>query len=640
MKYDSLKESNYYQIETFNYSKDIKKYFEQNKVIFGLGSELNLTEFINSDKELEHRFKTTIKSFLNIKKGDYIQWTLIEKIDTEENGFLEVNRILGKIEQNLQEGYEFIEGIGHSLPVKVIEKSTQVRESIDFMAFTEVEGTYDFPEFKTLEGFDKLQNEEITKWYVRFKYFGLENIEVNNNEMKIKFKYIPSKEGKRTILDKLNLLAKEQNIIIGEFLSKTNAEPQVCRVIGKVKEINTEGNIELILEVISQENKKYEYSSTVDLKVSEGNKVLDFLTTKLRKNKNTILYGPPGTGKTYNISNEILKITNPSMVNNKEIDRKEINEEIKKLQKKGRTRFCTFHQSYGYEEFIEGLRSDGSGNFIVEDGILKEVAIQAMFSALPYECTAEIVDNEEKLDEKELKRKKKQVVMKYINQGSTFNFFNCDQYVVVIDEINRGNISRIFGELITLLEEDKRLCQENEIIVKLPYSKDEFALPPNLHLIGTMNTSDKSIAPIDIALRRRFKFAEVMPKEELLTNVGGIDLHKMLKKMNDRIEYLYDRDHKIGHAYFINLLTLEDIIETFKDKIIPLLQEYFYEDFYKVGLVLGGIGTSNEEKYIVYKKEANPEILFNDAVDGDFSIVDRYHIKNTIGVEELLKIYE
>lgn len=638
MKYDSLKERNYYKMETFNYSKDIKKYFEQNKVIFGLGSDLDLTEFINSDKEIEHKYKTEIKPFLNIKKGDYIQWTLMERIDTEENSFLEINRMLGEIKQDFQEGYEFIKDIGHSLPVKVLEKSTQVRGSTDSMMFFEVEDANAFSEFKTLEGFDKLQNEEITKWYVRFRYFGLENIKVNKNEMKIKFKYLPSTAAKRFILDKLNLLAKEQ-YIIGEFISKTNDKIEVCRVIGKVKEINTEGNIELILDVTSHENKKYEYSSVVGLKVSEGNEDFDFLTVKLRKNKNTILYGPPGTGKTYNISNEILKITNPSMVINKEIDRKEVNKEIKKLQEEGRTRFCTFHQSYGYEEFIEGLRSDGNGNFIVEDGILKEIAIEAMFSALLYECKAEIIDNKEDLDAKELKRKKIEVIKKYINQKSKFNFFNCYQYVVVIDEINRGNISRIFGELITLLEEDKRLCQENEMIIKLPYSKDEFALPPNLHLIGTMNTSDKSIAPIDIALRRRFKFVEVMPKEELLTNVEGIDLHKMLKKINDRIEYLYDRDHKIGHAYFINLSTLEDIIETFKDKIIPLLQEYFYEDFYKVGLVLGGIGTSNEDKYIVYKKEINPEVLFNDAVDGDFPTLNTYHVKNEIGFEEILNIY-
>ncbi|PED16884.1 hypothetical protein CON63_29195 [Bacillus toyonensis] len=476
-------------------------------------------------------------------------------------------------------------------------------------------------------------------WYLEFRYFGLENTEFNNSEVKIKFEYIYNENHNRSILEKLNLLQKGQ-YILGEFTSKNNDETEISRVIGKVKEINVEESIELTLDITSQQNTKADYSAIIDIYLLESSRELNFVNSKLRKNKNIIFYGPPGTGKTYNISNEILRITNPAMIINEEIDRRKLNSEIKVLQEKGRIKFCTFHQSYGYEEFIEGLRSDGNGNFIVEDGILKEIAIEAIFHALAYECKSEIINNEGNLDLKDLKRKKKEAVMKYINQRSKFDFFDCNQYVVVIDEINRGNISRIFGELITLLEEDKRLCQENEMILRLPYSQEEFALPPNLHLIGTMNTSDKSIAPIDIALRRRFKFIEVMPNEELLTNVEGIDLHKMLKKMNDRIEYLYDRDHKIGHAYFVNLSTLDDIIETFRDKIIPLLQEYFYEDFYKVGLVLGGIGTSNADKYIVYKKEVNPEVLFNDVVEGDFTIVEKYCIKNEIGVEELQKIYE
>ncbi|WP_142954845.1 McrB family protein [Bacillus cereus] len=639
MEYEFLKENKYYRITTYNYSDDFLKHFKENKVVFGLGHDLDLTAFIDSDKELKHKYKAALKTFLNIEKGDYIEWLMMERVNTEENSFLEVNKMLGKIEKEFHEGYEYIKNMGHSLPLRVIDKSNYIREFTDYIKLQEVEDTNDYTDFKTLEHFNELQNEKRTIWYLEFRYFGLENTEFNNSEVKIKFKYIYNENHNRSILEKLNLLQKGQ-YILGEFTSKNNDETEISRVIGKVKEINVEESIELTLDITSQQNTKADYSAIIDIYLLESSRELNFVNSKLRKNKNIIFYGPPGTGKTYNISNEILRITNPAMIINEEIDRRKLNSEIKVLQEKGKIKFCTFHQSYGYEEFIEGLRSDGNGNFIVEDGILKEIAIEAMFHALAYECKNEIINNEGNLDLKDLKRKKKEAVMKYINQRSKFDFFDCNQYVVVIDEINRGNISRIFGELITLLEEDKRLCQENEMILRLPYSQEEFALPPNLHLIGTMNTSDKSIAPIDIALRRRFKFIEVMPKEELLTNVEGIDLHKMLKKMNDRIEYLYDRDHKIGHAYFVNLSTLDDIIETFRDKIIPLLQEYFYEDFYKVGLVLGGIGTSNADKYIVYKKEVNPEVLFNDVVEGDFPIVEKYCIKNEIGVEELQKIYE
>ncbi|WNV17581.1 AAA family ATPase [Bacillus sp. SI2] len=638
MEYDLLNESNYYKITNYNYSWDYGNYIKENKLIFGLGFDLDLTEFKDSAKKLIHMHETALKSFLNIKKGDYIEWIMVERINIGENRFLKINQILGKIELDFYEGYEFIKNKGHLLPIRVIEESHYDREFTDFITFYEIRDINQFSKFTELKGFNELKNEEITKWYIKFDFFGLENTKFNENEIQIKFEYIISESMKKLILENMNLVQKDQ-YILGEFISKNNERTEVSRVIGKVKEINIDGELILTLDKISQENKKYEYPATIDIAVYEGNKLINLVNKKLRKNKNIIFYGPPGTGKTYNIANEILKIITPSVIMNKEIERYKLNNVIKKFQAEDRVKFCTFHQSYGYEEFIEGLRSDGNGNFIVEDGVLKEIAIEAMFEGLVYECKEDILKNKNHLSVEELKEKKKEEVMKYINKGSKFDFFNCPQYVIVIDEINRGNISRIFGELITLLEEDKRLGQENEMILKLPYSKEEFALPPNLHLIGTMNTSDKSIAPIDIALRRRFKFVEMMPKEDILPNIDGIDLYKMLKKLNDRIEYLYDRDHKIGHAYFINLSTLNEIIETFKNKIIPLLQEYFYEDFYKVGLILGGIGTSKDDKYIVYKKEGNPEDLFDGVIDGDFPIVEKYYIKYEIGFQEILNIY-
>lgn len=217
--------------------------------------------------------------------------------------------------------------------------------------------------------------------------------------------------------------------------------------------------------------------------------------------------------------------------------------------------FTTFHQSFSYEDFVEGIKpklNTEAGNnelsYQIENGVFKDLCLRA--------------------------------------QNDPTN-----RYAIFIDEINRGNVSAIFGELITLIEPDKRLGADNEIKVRLPYSKTDFGVPSNVDIYGTMNTADRSVEALDTALRRRFSFKEIMPNPSLLENIefNGFNLKEVLQTINERVEFLLDRDHTIGHSYFMNVKSgdtkaLEDI---FKNKVIPLLQEYFYHDYEKIALILG-----------------------------------------------------
>lgn len=178
--------------------------------------------------------------------------------------------------------------------------------------------------------------------------------------------------------------------------------------------------------------------------------------------------------------------------------------------------------------------------------------------------------------------------LKNIKTSSKIDKPNIKRYVIIIDEINRGNVSQIFGELITLIEEDKRINEKESLKITLTYSKEQFGVPPNLFIIGTMNTAARSVEALDTALRRRFSFLPIMPEENKLTSTSvGIDLSKILKTINTRLRILKDNDHTIGHAWLWNVNDIGELRTVFGTKILPLLQEYFYNDYEKLGLVLG-----------------------------------------------------
>ena len=326
--------------------------------------------------------------------------------------------------------------------------------------------------------------------------------------------------------------------------------------------------------------------------------------------KNVIFYGPPGTGKTYTTAKRAVEICKTE--SEKELtDYTEIMKKYNELKEKNRIEFITFHQSYGYEEFIEGIKPVISNEDDESD------------SENSQEIKYEIVDG---------------IFKKFCDEARKAQDKENNEYVFIIDEINRGNISKIFGELITLIETTKRAGKEECISTKLPYSNEEFTVPDNVYIIGTMNTADRSIALMDTALRRRFKFEEMLPNYDLLKDIFvedkgvKVNIGAMLKVINERIEYLYDREHTIGHAVFlekgkdnridIDINKLENI---FKKSIIPLLQEYFYEDYEKIRIVLGDNAKDEDEQFIL--AVSIPEDVFEGNI-GDIDIPEKKYIIN------------
>lgn len=369
---------------------------------------------------------------------------------------------------------------------------------------------------------------------------------------------------------------------------------------------------------------------------------------------NQILYGPPGTGKTYNTINKAIAIANPDfdLIQSRDL----IKVEYDRLVETGQIVFTTFHQSMSYEDFIEGIKPETKNEKVtyeIKEGVFKKLCKEASakktsknFDDAYSKFIEEVLTKGSILLETPTHKKKFKVIInsnetavaipetekgtnmgvtkemsrdyvvngtirdwkpyttsigEYIKKRYPVEIEDIDnsnkKFVLIIDEINRGNVSQIFGELITLIEDDKRLGKDEALEVTLPYSKDKFGVPANLFIIGTMNTADRSVESLDSALRRRFSFVEMEPKPNLIKTesksgkvngiVDGIDLETLLKTINSRIEKLIDKDHRIGHSYFLKVNDSVSLHHSFTNEIIPLLEEYFFGDFGKIGLVLG-----------------------------------------------------
>ena len=297
---------------------------------------------------------------------------------------------------------------------------------------------------------------------------------------------------------------------------------------------------------------------------------------------NLLLYGPPGTGKTYNVVNYAVAIIENRPLEDVIADGYGGNlVKYDKYTKMGRIAFMTFHQSLSYDDFIEGIRPE-----VTEDGELIYTPTPGAFYKF---CVSS--ENPQKTD-------------------SPTDVGNC---VFIIDEINRGNISRIFGELITLLESSRRKGMDECLEVFLAQMKVKFSVPANVYVLGTMNTADKSLTALDAALRRRFEFVEMMPDPDILKGrrIMEVDLSKLLATINNRIELLYDREHMLGHAYFIPVKTIDDLAQCMINKIIPQLQDYFFDDYEKMCWVLGKAADPRQCKFIKLRKRNRFQMNFN-----------------------------
>lgn len=525
----------------------------------------------------------------------------------------------------------------------------------------------------------------------------------------------------------MSVYVYQEGKLIDEFHTKSQGDKWTSSILNYLKTMSKDG------EIFYRYYKNCKFFAIPKNVFSKD----DFKIIKDNINNNIslnqIFYGPPGTGKTYHTIDKALEIISkeekiqiPS--EDDRINRKKLFDEY---VKNGQIVFTTFHQSYGYEEFVEGIKPiiDNDENsqevkYDVKDGIFKELCDKSLKNYIlsmqneneidldklifefanyinqdflnkgnefplenkvsikkillnskdeyrsfllggsiksPQRLTIDII----KRDYLNFKNKKilsfKDIKPKYDSQSDYhgnaiyyFMFYNklkefeniqnekfkikkeiLKSYIIIIDEINRGNVSKIFGELITLIEPSKRIGAKEELKVKLPYSGEEFGVPKNVYIIGTMNTADRSITSLDTALRRRFEFIEMIPDvSKLSMDCEGINLQELLKAINTRIEYLLDREKTIGHAFFISVENLEDLKKVFQNKIIPLLQEYFYNDYALIDAVL------NKNGMLEISVE-NKDYLKNmtEFIESD-KIVYKFSDSNNWSKDTFIKIYE
>ncbi len=309
---------------------------------------------------------------------------------------------------------------------------------------------------------------------------------------------------------------------------------------------------------------------------------------------NTILYGPPGTGKTWHTVTRAVAIVEGREASGvAQEDRAAVKQRFDEHRAARRIEMVTFHQNTTYEDFVEGIRPILAGS---REGDSRPTPERGDAGEVQYEMS--------------------RGVFRRIAERAANNLDH--RYVLIIDEINRGNIARIFGELITLIEDSKRIGRQDEARVTLPGSKTDFGVPANLHVLGTMNTADRSIALLDTALRRRFVFEEMMPDPShsgIATDLDGIDCGKLLTAMNRRIAVLLDREHQIGHTYLLRVDTVTALASSFRNRIMPLLQEYFYDDWEKIRAVLNDNG-------FVLKSDPPEELVQLHLVDADRIVYD------------------
>lgn len=548
---------------------------------------------------------------------------------------------------------------------------------------------------------------------------------------------IKRKDGKITIRidesknNKINYIAKNKvDDYNTQFNKKTydykNLSNDIDLIIDKIIE-NMQWFAKLPLNEIQDRN---DLSKSNNKEIRNDGSEMSNKKENKNLSLNQILYGPPGTGKTYHTIDKALEILGENLESR---DRDEKKAKFDEYVKDGQIVFITFHQSYGYEEFVEGIKPmiNNEANsqeiqYEIKDGVFKELCEKANKNYFlsnknkneidldklifefanyinqnfinkgdefplenkvsikkillnskdeyrsfllggsiksPQRLTIDII----KRDYLDFKNRKilsfKDIKPKYDSQsdyhGNAIYYFmfynklkefeniqnekfkikkeNLNSYIIIIDEINRGNVSKIFGELITLIEPSKRIGEKEELKVRLPYSGDEFGVPKNVYILGTMNTADRSITSLDTALRRRFEFVEMMPDPSVLSdNYKDVNLQELLKAINTRIEYLLDREKTIGHAFFIGVENLEDLKKVFQNKIIPLLQEYFYNDYALISAVLNDNG-------MIYKDKEDDKYLQKiknlDNVDSD-RVIYKFSDSKDWKEETFIKIYE